>query len=310
MRQQQTIGRVMTCSGVGLHTGNTTTLKLCPAPSDTGVVFVRHQAGKRIALSASVGNLVPAELCTTISVNGMAIKTVEHVLSALAGLGVDNVFIELDSDEVPVMDGSAEPFVRLIQAAGIVPQDRLQPFLKIMQPIEVVDGIKKIVVEPSSTMQITYSIQYDHPLIRRQTFSYDGSISMFDRMIAGARTFGFMKEVKYLWSRGLGKGGSLDNTVILSEEGVLNESGLRFHNEFVRHKILDLIGDLAFLRVPMIGHVIADRAGHALHTKLVETILAQPEKWVLMNTKESLVNTHSHAKSTRSGYAPQPASYC
>lgn len=128
MRQQQTIGRVMTCSGVGLHTGNPAMIKLCPAPPDTGVVFVRHEGGKRIALSASVGNLVPAELCTTISVNGLAVKTVEHVLSALAGLEVDNVFIELDNDEVPVMDGSAEPFVRLIQAAGVVPQDRPQPF--------------------------------------------------------------------------------------------------------------------------------------------------------------------------------------
>ena len=302
MRQQQTIGRVMTCSGVGLHTGNPAMIKLCPAPPDTGVVFVRHEGGKRIALSASVGNLVPAELCTTISVNGLAVKTVEHVLSALAGLEVDNVFIELDNDEVPVMDGSAEPFVRLIQAAGVVPQDRPQPFLKIMQPIEVVDGAKRIMVEPSSTMRVTYSIQYDHPLIQRQTYSYDGSISMFDRTIASARTFGFMKEVKYLWSRGLGKGGSLDNTVILSEDGVLNESGLRFQNEFVRHKILDLIGDLAFLRVPIIGHVIAERAGHALHTKLVEAILDQPEKWVLMNTKESAVIPH--VKSPRTGYVP------
>jgi len=223
-------------------------------------------------------------------------------------LEVDNVFIELDNDEVPVMDGSAEPFVRLIQAAGVVPQDRPQPFLKIMQPIEVVDGAKRIMVEPSSTMRVTYSIQYDHPLIQRQTYSYDGSISMFDRTIASARTFGFMKEVKYLWSRGLGKGGSLDNTVILSEDGVLNESGLRFQNEFVRHKILDLIGDLAFLRVPIIGHVIAERAGHALHTKLVEAILDHPEKWVLMNTKESAVMPH--VKSPRTGYAPQPASYC
>jgi len=196
MRQQQTIGRVMTCSGVGLHTGNPAMIKLCPAPPDTGVVFVRHEGGKRIALSASVGNLVPAELCTTISVNGLAVKTVEHVLSALAGLEVDNVFIELDNDEVPVMDGSAEPFVRLIQAAGVVPQDRPQPFLKIMQPIEVVDGAKRIMVEPSSTMRVTYSIQYDHPLIQRQTYSYDGSISMFDRTIASARTFGFWNRIR------------------------------------------------------------------------------------------------------------------
>ncbi len=308
MRLQQTIGRAMMCSGVGLHTGKPAMIKLCPAPSDTGIVFIRNEGGKRIALSASVGNLVPAELCTTISVNGAAVKTVEHVLAALAGLNVDNAFIELDGEEVPVMDGSADPFVRLIQAAGIIPQDRPQPFLKIMQPIEVVDGHKRIVVEPSPTTRITYSIQYDHPLIQRQTYVYDGSVSLFDRTIAAARTFGFMKEVKYLWSRGLGKGGSLDNTIILSDEGVLNESGLRFQDEFVRHKILELIGDLAFLRVPIIGHVIADRAGHALHTKLVEAILAHPDKWVFMNTKEQAVSPQT--LSPRAGYAPQPASYC
>jgi UDP-3-O-[3-hydroxymyristoyl] N-acetylglucosamine deacetylase len=235
----------MTCSGVGLHTGKPAMVRLCPAPSNTGIVFIRNENGSRIALSASVGNLIPAELCTTIGANGAAVKTVEHVLAALSGLSVDNAFIELDGEEVPVMDGSADPFVRLIRAAGIIPQDSPQPFLKIMQPIEVIEGHKRIVVEPSPTTRITYSIQYDHPLIQRQTYVYDWSASLFDRTIAAARTFGFMKEVKYLWSRGLGKGGSLENTIILSEQGVLNESGLRFHDEFVRHKILDLIGDLA-----------------------------------------------------------------
>lgn len=308
MRQQQTVGRTMICSGVGLHTGKPVMIKLCPAPPDNGIVFIRSEGGRRIVLSASVGNLVPAELCTTISAGGAAVKTVEHVLAALSGLSVDNAFIELDGEEVPVMDGSADPFVRLIQTAGIVPQDRPQPFLKITQPIEVVDGHKRIVVEPSPTTRITYSIEYDHPLIQRQTYVYDWSVSLFDRTIAGARTFGFMKEVKYLWSRGLGKGGSLENTIILSDEGVLNESGLRFQDEFVRHKILDLIGDLSFLRVPIIGHVIAHRAGHALHTKLVEAILAQPDKWVLMNAIEQAVSPQ--VVSPRAGYIPQPATYC
>jgi len=205
MRQQQTVGRAMTCSGVGLHTGKPARIKLCPAPADTGIVFIRNENGRRIALSASVGNLIPAELCTTISANGAAIKTVEHVLAALSGLSVDNAFIELDGEEVPVMDGSADPFVRLIRAAGIVPQDLPQPFLKITQPIEVVEGHKRIVVEPSPISRITYSIQYDHPLIQRQTYVYDWSVSLFDRTIAAARTFGFMKEVKYLWSRGVNR---------------------------------------------------------------------------------------------------------
>jgi len=306
MRTQQTIARSMTCSGIGLHSGLPVTMTLSPAPPGTGIVFVHRHEGREVALSASVKNLVPAELCTTISANGVAVKTVEHILAALSGLGVDNVFLEVTAGEVPVMDGSAAPFVHLIQAAGIAPQAMPQAFLKITEPIEVVDGVKRIVIEPSPTTRITYSIQYDHPLIQRQTHVYEWSTDLFEQTIAGARTFGFMKEVKYLWARGLGKGGSLDNTIILSEDGVLNESGLRFHDEFVRHKVLDLIGDLAFLRVPVIGHITADRAGHALHTKLVEAILAQPDKWVLINASERMNGTQP----PRPAFAQQPASYC
>jgi UDP-3-O-[3-hydroxymyristoyl] N-acetylglucosamine deacetylase len=297
----------MTCSGVGLHSGAPATLKLMPAPVDSGVIFVRTHADQRVVLSASVRNLVPAELCTTISMDGLAIKTVEHVLAALAGLGVDNVFVEVDGGEVPAMDGSAVPFVHLIQAAGVVPQGRPQPFLKVTQPIEIIDGAKRIVVEPSATTRITYTIQYDHPLIQQQTFVYDWSPTGFAHGIAGARTFGFMKEVKHLWSRGLGKGGSLDNTVILTDDNVLNESGLRFHDEFVRHKVLDLIGDMAFLTVPLIGHVIAHRAGHAMHTKLVEAILAQPDKWILVNAESPSLSPA--VKPARTAFA-QPASFC
>ena len=306
MRNQQTIRRMVTCSGVGLHTGYPVNLKLRPAPPNTGIVFIRTDDGKPVALSASARNLIPTELCTTISTNGMAVKTVEHVLSALVGLGIDNAFIELDAGEVPVMDGSAAPFVRLIKAAGLELQNARRSFLKIMQPIELIDGNRKIRLEPASHTRITYSIQYDHPLIKRQTYVYHWSVSAFERDIAAARTFGFFNEVQHLWSKGLGKGGSLDNTIILSDEGLLNQSGLRFHDEFVRHKILDLIGDLALLGVPFIGHLIADRAGHALHTQFVQKILDQPEKWILVSTeskppyppsKSSPVYTHLQVSS-------------
>ncbi|WP_447978052.1 UDP-3-O-acyl-N-acetylglucosamine deacetylase [Candidatus Nitrospira bockiana] len=306
MRQQHTIARSLTCSGVGLHTGVPVSLKLVPAAPNTGIIFIASTGKKQVALRANVANLVPAELCTTISSEGVVVKTVEHILAALAGLGVDNVVIELDAGEVPVMDGSAQPFVNLIQAAGVVPQGVPQAFIKITQPIQVIEGHKRIVVEPSPTCRITYSIEYDHPLIQRQTYVYDSSPARFQDAVAGARTFGFMKEVKQLWARGLGKGGSLDNTVVLSENGVLNESGLRFHDEFVRHKVLDLIGDLAFLGLPVVGHVIADRAGHALHTKLVAAILAQRDKWVLMNSPEPA----APPKAARALYTAQPASYC
>ena len=223
----------------------------------------------------------------------MYVKTIEHVLSALVGLAVDNVFIELDGGEVPVMDGSAGPFVRLIRAAGIVPQDRRQPFLKIMRPIEVVHEDRRIRIEPCPTAKITYSIQYDHPLIETQTYVYDWSVTSFQSEIADARTFGFLKDVQALWAKGLGKGGSLDNTVVLSDGGVMNESGLRFPDEFVRHKVLDLIGDLALLGIPFIGHLVAERAGHALHAKLVEQILEQPDSWMLLSSEEMVAESYA-----------------
>lgn len=293
MRQQQSLGQSISCTGIGLHTGLPVTLTLRPAPPDTGIMFVRHGAGELVSLGALIQNLVPTELCTAISVNGTSIKTIEHVLAALAGLEIDNVFVELDAEEVPAMDGSSSPFVRLIKAAGIVPQNRRQPFLKITQPIEVVDGERQVIIAPSSRPRITYSIQYDHPLIQKQTYVYDCSVSAFEQDIAEARTFGFLQEVEDLWSRGLGKGGSLENTIVLSEREVLNQSGLRFPDEFVRHKVLDLIGDLALLGVPFVGHLIADRSGHALHTKLVEKILEQPDKWVLLNRGEKPVCVES-----------------
>jgi UDP-3-O-[3-hydroxymyristoyl] N-acetylglucosamine deacetylase len=304
MRPQHTIGHAIGCTGVGLHTGQPISLTLRPAPPNTGIVFVRQNGTGPILFSASVRNLVPTELCTEISVKGTYVKTIEHVLAALVGLTVDNVYIELDGGEIPVMDGSAGPFVRLIRAAGIVPQDRRQPFLKVMRPIEVTDGDRRIRLEPSVTTRITYSIQYDHPLIETQTYAFDWSVSGFERDIAHARTFGFLKDVQALWARGLGKGGSLDNTIVLSDEGVLNQSGLRYHDEFVRHKILDLIGDLALLGVPFIGHLVADRAGHSLHAKLVEKILEERDTWVLLSTERIPLATEIPALRNAYGAAP------
>lgn len=283
MRQQQTLSQEITCSGVGLHSGQPVALTLRPAPPDTGIVFIRHEAKGVVSMEASIRNLVPTELCTAIRVNGTQIQTIEHVLSALVGLEVDNAYVEVDAGEVPVMDGSAGPFVRLIRAAGIVPQEQPQRFLKITRPIEVKDGDRRVVIVPAPSPRITYSIHYDHPLIMKQTYTYDCSVSAFEEDIADARTFGFLKEVEQLWARGLGRGGSLENTVVLSEHEVINDSGLRYPDEFVRHKILDLIGDLALLGAPFIGHLTADRSGHALHTQLVERVLEQRDSWVLLS---------------------------
>lgn len=287
VRNQQTLAAAVTCSGVGLHSGQPVTITLRPAPPDTGVVFVIQKRDSTASLTASVEYCVPTELCTAITGNGVQVKTIEHVLSALAGLEVDNIYIDVTGSEIPVMDGSAAPFVRSIRSVGVISQDRKQPFLKIMAPIEVVEGSKRVRIEPASTSRITYSIHYDHPLIQTQTYEHDCSASAFENQIAEARTFGFLHEVQALWARGLGRGGTLDNTVVLSKDGLVNQSGLRFHNEFVRHKILDLIGDFSLLGMSFIGHIIAERSGHALHTRLVQRILEQPEKWVLLNTEST-----------------------
>ena len=247
----------MSCAGVGLHSGQPVTLTLRPAPTNTGVVFVNRNGNDGASLAASIEHLVPTELCTAISGNGFQVKTIEHVLAALAGLDIDNAYVELDAGEAPVMDGSAAHFVCLIRSAGIVSQGRRQPYLKITRPLEVVDGARRVRIEPSSTTKITYSIHYNHPLIQTQTYAYEHSAHAFEREIADARTFGFLQEVEALWARGLGQGGNLDNTIVLSQDSILNESGLRFTNEFVRHKILDLIGDFSLLGVPFIGHLIA-----------------------------------------------------
>lgn len=287
VRLQQTLANPVGCSGVGLHSGQHVSLTLRPAPPDTGIVFVNTNGHDGAFLAASVENLVPTELCTAISGNGFQVKTIEHVLAALAGLNVDNVYVEVDAGEAPVMDGSSAPFIRLIRSAGIVSQKRRQPYLKMTRPLEVVDGSRRVRIEPSATPRITYTIQYDHPLIQRQTYSYEHSARAFESDIASARTFGFLQEVEALWARGLGRGGNLDNTVVLSSDGILNESGLRFANEFVRHKVLDLVGDFSLLGLPFIGHLIADRSGHALHTRLVKQILDHPECWVLLNSEPS-----------------------
>lgn len=288
MRYQNTMGGSISCAGIGLHTGHPVTLTLHPAPIDTGIVFIQQQGSTSVSCTASIHNLIPTELCTTLGIHDTRFQTVEHILSALIGSEVDNVYVELDAGEVPILDGSAAPFVDLIKAAGIVPQERRQPYLKVLQPIEVKEGDRKVRLEPFPSPKVTYAIEYDHPFIARQSYVYTWSTAAFEQELAEARTFGFLKEVKMLWSRGLGKGGSLENTVVLSEDGILNSTGLRFPDEFVRHKILDLIGDLALLGIPIIGHVIADRSGHALHTALVRKILEHPESWMLLTTEEQV----------------------
>ena len=288
MKLQQTIQRPVACAGVGLHSGCRVSLAMLPAPPDTGIVFIRKDLGAGVRISASITNVRPALLSTVVGMDGVQVRTVEHVLAAAAGLWIDNLYIEVDAPELPVLDGSAAPFVSMILEAGIVQQERQRPYLKIMRPLEVNDGDKHIAIRPASLSSVTYTIDYDHPLIRRQDYFHLWSQQAFVRDIAPARTFGFLREVEALWEAGLGLGGSLHNTLILSEDSLLNDGGLRFRDEFVRHKILDLIGDMALLGLPFIGEIVAVRSGHALHARLVAQILESRENWMLVSAESPM----------------------
>ncbi|TAL08803.1 MAG: UDP-3-O-acyl-N-acetylglucosamine deacetylase [Nitrospirae bacterium] len=285
MRFQQTIRKPVTCSGVGLHTGCRVSVTLKPAPQDTGIVFIRTDVGGNPRVPVSIKHARPALLSTTVGVDGVQIQTIEHLLAAAAGLGIDNLYVDVDAPELPALDGSATPFVSLLLEAGIAPQDRRQAYLKVVRPLEVVDGDKRITIRPAAESRVTYTIDYAHPMIGRQVYAYDCSRDAFVGDIAPARTFGFLREVEALWEAGLGLGGSLQNTLILSEEGLLNEGGLRFDDEFVRHKILDLIGDMMLLGLPVIGEIEAVRSGHALHARLVSRILESRDNWVLISAQ-------------------------
>ena len=260
-------------------------LSLHPARAGSGVVFVRTDLAHPVEIPARPEAVTSTRYATTLGRGDATIGTVEHLLSALYSLGIDNVRIEVDGPEVPVMDGSAASFVFLIRAAGIFDQGAPRRRLRIRRRLEVRDGERVIRVEPSRELRISYSVDYAHPAIGRQRLerlSLDGD--SFEREICRARTFGFLHEVEALWRSGLARGGNLDNTVVMDESRVLNRDGLRWPDEFVRHKVLDLIGDLALLGMPLVGHVIVERGGHALHQQLVSRLLETPSAWTVEGT--------------------------
>ena len=274
----------MECIGIGLHTGINVSLRLSPAPPDTGIVFIRND--KKTSINALVGNIVATEYSSTLGLNGSSIQTVEHLLAAIAGLHIDNLYVEVNSPEVPIMDGSAYPFVELILKSGVIQQDKLKPYIKIVQPIEIIEQDRYIRIEPSPFPAITYFMDFDHPLLNKQRFVYHYSIDSFIKEIAPARTFGFLKDVTTLQEKGLGKGGSLNNVVILGDLEILNEEGLRYDDEFIRHKVLDLIGDMSLLSMSFIGHITAYRSGHNLNTRLATAILDNSDKWIEVGQSE------------------------
>jgi UDP-3-O-[3-hydroxymyristoyl] N-acetylglucosamine deacetylase len=280
MAFQQTLRRSVSCAGIGLHSGNKVTLSLKPAPAGSGICFRRADLGG-VEIPARVANLAGIHYATGLVRERGSVETVEHLLAALVGLGIDNVIVELNQAEVPIMDGSASPFVYLINEAGTRPLTVPRRWLKVTRPITLAQDDKHIALYPSDDFRVTYSISFDHPLLRHQARTLHVTEESFVEEIAPARTFGFLKEVEKLRQAGLALGGSLDNAVVLGETGVLNS--LRFEDEFVRHKILDAIGDLSLVGYPVIGHLVAHRAGHALHAAFVARVLEETDTWQLVD---------------------------
>jgi UDP-3-O-[3-hydroxymyristoyl] N-acetylglucosamine deacetylase len=280
MDQQRTVRRAISCVGIGLHSGNKVRLSLKPASAGSGIRFRRTDLGHQ-EVPATVQHLAGIQLATALASNDVAVETVEHLLAALVSMNIDNVLIELNSPEVPIMDGSAAPFIYLIQEAGVKTLPAPRQYLKIIRPIAISRGDKRIALYPSDHFKVTYSISYDHPLLRHQSRTLRITEESFVEEVAPARTFTFLKDVERLRQNGLALGGSLDNAIVLGETGVLNNA-LRFEDEFVRHKILDAVGDLALVGYPVIGHLVAHRAGHALHTEFAAKILEETQAWRLI----------------------------
>jgi UDP-3-O-[3-hydroxymyristoyl] N-acetylglucosamine deacetylase len=273
--RERTLASPVSCTGVGLHSGASVRLMLRPAPAGTGIVFARTDLSPVVEIPARPEYVVDTAFATTLGLDGVQVGTVEHLMAALSGMGVDNARVEIDGPEIPVMDGSAAPFIYLIRTAGIAIQRRFKRFLVVRRPLEVREGDKRARIVPSSQLAVSCTIDFNHPLIKDQSLHVELSDRVFYRDIARARTFGFLKDVETLKSRGLARGGSLDNAIVVDEFSVLNAEGLRFPDEFVRHKILDIIGDLALCRMPVIGHFVSYKSGHSLNQRLVSRLNQQ-----------------------------------
>lgn len=282
MRFQCTLQKEVSIRGTGLHTGREIRVNLKPAPRGTGIVFVRTDRNN-IEIKACVGSVADTTFATTLARDGVRVGTVEHLLSAFAGLNIDNAYVELDGPEIPIMDGSALPFVTKIAEAGIANQGMRLSCIRILEPIMVIEGPCQIAVAPYEGMRITHRIDYTHPAFGEQRMGIDITTTNYISELAPARTFGFLRDVEMLRSRGLARGGSLENAIVLGEKDVINKGKLRFRDEFVRHKILDVVGDISLLGLPLYGHVIANKSGHTLSIKLLKKILLSRNSWEIIS---------------------------
>jgi UDP-3-O-[3-hydroxymyristoyl] N-acetylglucosamine deacetylase len=276
---QRTIAKVVSCTGIGLHSGKTVNLTLKSAPVNHGIRFVRKDLPDNPTVSARFNCVVDTSLATVIGSDGVIVATIEHLMACLAGLSIDNIIVELDSYEVPVMDGSAGPFAQMIMEAGIQEQDAPRHFFVLKEPIELAQDGKFVRAYPDSTFKITCNIEFEHPLIRKQSCSIEVLDDIFEREISRARTFGFLHEVEYMKHYGLARGGSLDNAVVINENTILNKGGLRYQDEFVRHKLLDCIGDFSLLGMPILAHIVTSKSGHALNHAFLKRFFNNKESW-------------------------------
>ncbi|MGJ8668168.1 MAG: UDP-3-O-acyl-N-acetylglucosamine deacetylase [Oceanococcus sp.] len=288
MLRQRTLQSDIRATGVGLHSGDKVSLHLRPAPINTGVVFRRMDLSPVVDVSAAAALVKDTTLCTALDQDGVRVATIEHLMSALAGLGVDNVIVELSSPEVPIMDGSAGPFVFLIQSAGIAEQEAPKRMIRIKNPITVSDGDKWARFEPYEGFKVDFAIEFDHPVFSDgvQTASIDFGSTSYVREVSRARTFGFMRDIEYLRSHNLALGGSLDNAIVLDDYRVLNEDGLRYEDEFVRHKILDAIGDLYLMGHGIVGAYTGYKSGHGLNNQLALALMADANAFELVTYEE------------------------
>ena len=284
MLQQRTLKNVIRATGVGLHSGEKVYLTLRPAAVETGIVFRRVDLEPAVEIPADAQLVTETMLCTGLSRDGGKVLTIEHLMSAFAGLGIDNAYVDLSAPEVPIMDGSAGPFVFLLQSAGLVEQNAPKRFIRIREPIEVTDGDKVARFTPHDGFRLDFTVEFNHPAIPRTQSRavVEFSSEAYIREVSRARTFGFMRDLEFMRERNLGLGGSMDNAIVLDEFRVLNDDGLRYADEFVRHKILDAVGDLYLAGHPIIGAYEARKSGHALNNKLVRALQAQPAAWEIV----------------------------
>lgn len=286
---QYTVKRTVSCCGVGLHTGRTVNLTISPAPANSGIQFVRSDLAGRPTIPARVERVVDTTLATTIGDGRNKISTTEHLMAALRGCGIDNAVIDLDSHEVPIMDGSAGPFVFLIQSAGLEEQDAAKKFIRILREVTVEEGDKRATFLPFDGFKVSFEIDFDHPVLRNRTqsASVDFSSTSFVKEVSRARTFGFMRDIEYLRKHNLALGGSVENAIVVDEDGVLNEDGLRYEDEFVKHKILDAIGDLYLLGNSLIGEFKGYKSGHALNNQLLRKLIAEKDAWEVVTFEDA-----------------------